>query len=125
MPTAQNLRSAFRRGRSRSKTERGGLVADLKSTKIIGGEHTFHFCQKSLWELACQRNRPGGSHPGHGWPMASGPRSRTRARHRTKGARALGSWARFQVTCRKGTTNSRGYCGKGYIHQQPPRIRTR
>ncbi len=43
--------------------------------------------------------------PGHGWPMAAGPRSRTGARawrawasHRTKGAKALGYLGLFQVT---------------------------
>ncbi|VVN07024.1 hypothetical protein PS645_03590 [Pseudomonas fluorescens] len=50
---------------------------------------------------------------GHGWPMAAGPRSRTGARvwralasHRTSGALALGYLALFQVTRRKGGTDS-------------------
>jgi len=55
--------------------------------------------------------------PGHGWPMAAGPRSRTGARawralasHRTKGARALWLlWGFSKVTRRKGETNSRRY----------------
>ncbi len=62
--------------------------------------------------------------PGHGWPMAAGPRSRTGARawralasHRTKGARALGYLGLFQVTRRKGETNSRHNPRNGYTHQ--------
>ncbi len=60
--------------------------------------------------------------PGHGWPMAAGPRSRTGARawralasHRTKGARALGYLGLFQVTRRKGETNSRRHRRNGYV----------
>ena len=59
--------------------------------------------------------------PGHGWPMAAGPRSRTGARawralasHRTKGARALGYLALLQVTRRKGETISGRYRKNGY-----------
>ena len=60
--------------------------------------------------------------PGHGWPMAAGPRSRTGARawralasHRTKGAEALWLLSRFsKVTRRKGETNSRRYRNNGY-----------
>jgi len=55
--------------------------------------------------------------------MAAGPRSRTgrracraTARHRTKGAKALGYLAHFQVTRRKGGTNSRRYRNNGYVH---------
>ena len=62
--------------------------------------------------------------PGHGWPMAAGPRSRTGARawralasHRTKGARALGYLPLLQVTRRKGETNSSRYRRNGYVHQ--------
>ncbi len=52
--------------------------------------------------------------PGHGWPMAAGPRSRTgarvcraTARHRTKGAKALWLLSRFsKVTRCKSETNS-------------------
>jgi hypothetical protein len=48
VPTAQNLRSAFRwGGASRSKTKRGGLIADLMSVKIIGGGPLCHARQKS------------------------------------------------------------------------------
>jgi len=61
--------------------------------------------------------------PGHGWPMAAGPRSRTGARawralarHRTKGARALGYLGLFQVTRRKGETISGRYRRNGYVH---------
>jgi hypothetical protein len=63
------------------------------------------------------------SRPGHGWPMAAGPRSRTgaracraTARHRTKGARGLGYLGLFQVTRRKGVTNSSPYRRNGYVH---------
>ncbi len=64
--------------------------------------------------------------PGHGWPMAAGPRSRTgarecraMARHRTKGARALGYLALLQVTrCKSGTNRSR-YRKNGYVHKTP------
>ena len=63
--------------------------------------------------------------PGHGWPMAAGPRSRAGARvcralarHRTSGAQALGYLALFQVTRRKGGTNSRRYPSNGYVHHQ-------
>jgi hypothetical protein len=59
--------------------------------------------------------------PGHGWPMAAGPRSRTGARacralarHRTKGAKAFGYFALFKVTRRKGGTNSSHYRRNGY-----------
>ena len=61
--------------------------------------------------------------PGHGWPMAAGPRSRTGARawralasHRTKGARALGYLGLFQVTRRKDETISGHYRSNGYVH---------
>jgi hypothetical protein len=61
--------------------------------------------------------------PGHGWPMAAGPRSRTgaracraTARHRTPGARALGYLGLFQVTPRKGGTQSSRYRSNGYVH---------
>ena len=60
--------------------------------------------------------------PGPGWPMAAGPRSRTgarvcraMARHRTKGARALGYLGLFQVTRRKGETISSRYRTNGYV----------
>ena len=63
--------------------------------------------------------------PGHGWPMAAGPRSRTGARacralarHRTKGAGALGYLGLFQVTRRKGETNSGRNRRNGYVHRQ-------
>ncbi len=59
--------------------------------------------------------------PGHGWPMAAGPRSRTGARawralasHRTKGARALGYLGLFQVTRRKGETTISHHRNNGY-----------
>jgi hypothetical protein len=63
--------------------------------------------------------------PGHGWPMAAGPRSRTgaracraQARHRTKGARAFGYFALLKVTrCKSGTLSSH-YRSNGYVHQQ-------
>jgi hypothetical protein len=66
--------------------------------------------------------------PGHGWPMAAGPRSRTGARacrawarHRTKGARALWLlWGFSKVTRRKGGTLSRRYRNNGYVHPQNP-----
>jgi len=58
---------------------------------------------------------------GHGWPIAAGPRSRTGARecralarHRTKGARALGYLGLFQVTRRQGGTVSGHYRRNGY-----------
>ncbi len=61
----------------------------------------------------------------HGWPMAAGPRSRTGARacrawarHRTKGARALGYLGLFQVTRCKSETASRRYRRNGYAPQQ-------
>ncbi|MCP1520766.1 hypothetical protein J2Y74_005076 [Pseudomonas migulae] len=64
--------------------------------------------------------------PGHGWPMAAGPRSRTGARacralarHRTKGARALGYLGLFQVTRRKGETNIRYHPNNGYTPRHP------
>jgi len=65
---------------------------------------------------------------GHGWPIAVGPRSRTGARecralarHRTKGARALGYLGPggaplFQVTRHKGGTVSGRYRSNGYVH---------
>jgi len=64
---------------------------------------------------------------GHGWPIAAGPRSRTgarvcraTARHRTKGARALGYLGLFQVTrCKSGTVSSR-YRRNGYLLGQNP-----
>jgi hypothetical protein len=71
--------------------------------------------------------------PGHGWPMAAGPRSRTGARacralarHRTTGARALGYLGPggvpfFQVTRRKGGTVSRRDRKNGYVHNQTAR----
>jgi hypothetical protein len=60
--------------------------------------------------------------PGHGWPMAAGPRSRTGARacralasHRTKGAKALWLLSRFsKVTRRKGETIRSRYHSNGY-----------
>jgi hypothetical protein len=66
--------------------------------------------------------------PGHGWPMAAGPRSRTgarvcraTARHRTKGARALWLlWGFSKVTrCKSGTLSGR-YRRNGYVHPQNP-----
>ena len=67
--------------------------------------------------------------PGHGWPMAAGPRSRTgaracraTARHRMSGARAFGYFALFKVTrCKSGTISSR-YRRNGYVPNQkePP-----
>src|SRR5476649_17514 len=64
--------------------------------------------------------------PGHGWPMAAGPRSRTgaracraTARHRTKGAKALGYFALFKVTRRKGGTNTRHPQKNGYPPNPP------
>jgi hypothetical protein len=63
--------------------------------------------------------------PGHGWPMAAGPRSRTgaracraTARHRTTGARALGYLGLFQVTRCKSETASRRYRRNGYVLSQ-------
>jgi len=68
--------------------------------------------------------------PGHGWPMAAGPRSRTGARacrawarHRTTGARALGYLGLFQVTRRKGGTLSRRDRRNGYVLDQQTRGR--
>ena len=68
---------------------------------------------------------------GHGWPIAAGPRSRTgarecraQARHRTKGARAFGYLALFQVTRRKGETNSSRDRRNGYGHPQTTRRRS-
>ncbi len=67
--------------------------------------------------------------PGHGWPMAAGPRSRTGARawralasHRTTGARALGYLGLFQVTRCKSETASRHHRRNGYAPsaQCPP-----
>ncbi|SEE23583.1 hypothetical protein SAMN04490194_1486 [Pseudomonas migulae] len=58
--------------------------------------------------------------PGHGWPMAAGPRSRTGARHRTKGARALGYLALLQVTRRKGETIGSRDRSNGYAPPQKP-----
>ncbi|MCP1518784.1 hypothetical protein J2Y74_003094 [Pseudomonas migulae] len=65
---------------------------------------------------------------GQGWPIAAGPRSRTGARacralarHRTKGAKALGYLALLQVTRRKGETNSRRYPNNGYIPPKKPK----
>jgi len=65
--------------------------------------------------------------PGHGWPMAAGPRSRTGARacralarHRTKGAKALGYLPLLQVTRRKGETVSGRYRRNGYVHDRFP-----
>ncbi len=63
--------------------------------------------------------------PGHGWPMAAGPRSRTGARacralarHRTKGAKALWLlWGFSKVTRCKSETNSRHYRSNGYAPQ--------
>ncbi len=67
---------------------------------------------------------------GHGWPIAAGPRSRTgaracraTARHRMSGARALGYLGPggvpfFQVTRRKGGTNSGRNRNNGYVHQE-------
>jgi hypothetical protein len=66
------------------------------------------------------------SRPGHGWPMAAGPRSRTgaracraTARHRMSGARALWLLSRFsKVTrCKSGTARGR-YRSTGYVHPQ-------
>ena len=62
--------------------------------------------------------------PGHGWPRAAGPRSRTGtracralARHRTKGAKALWLLSRFsKVTRRKGGTLTRYDRRNGYVH---------
>ena len=63
--------------------------------------------------------------PGHGWPMAAGPRSRTGARacralarHRTTGAEAFGYFALFKVTRRKGGTDSGRYRSNGYACTQ-------
>jgi|GEM_PF-1889605 len=57
--------------------------------------------------------------PGHGWPMAAGPRSRTGASHRTKGARALWLLSRFsKVTRCKSETNSNRYPKNGYVPKQ-------
>ena len=68
---------------------------------------------------------------GHGWPIAAGPWSRTgarecraQARHRTKGARAFGYLALFQVTRRKGETNRSRNRRNGYVHQQKIRRRS-
>jgi hypothetical protein len=65
--------------------------------------------------------------PGHGWPMAAGPRSRTGARecralarHRTSGARALGYLGLFQVTRCKSGTNSRRNRRNGYAPNPNP-----
>ncbi len=62
--------------------------------------------------------------PGHGWPMAAGPRSRTGARacrawarHRTKGARALWLlWGFSKVTRCKSETLGGRYRRNGYVH---------
>ncbi len=65
--------------------------------------------------------------PGHGWPMAACPRSRTGARvwralarHRTKGAKALGYLALLQVTRCKSGTNISHHQKNGYTHQTKP-----
>jgi hypothetical protein len=67
--------------------------------------------------------------PGHGWPMAAGPRSRTgaracraTARHRTTGARALGYLGLFQVTRCKSETNSRRDRRNGYVSRHQPTL---
>ncbi|RKS18728.1 hypothetical protein BJ917_4421 [Pseudomonas sp. WPR_5_2] len=67
--------------------------------------------------------------PGQGWPIAAGPRSRTGtrvcralARHRTKGARALGYLGLFQVTRRKGETASGRYRSNGYVLSQQGQV---
>jgi len=65
--------------------------------------------------------------PGHGWPIAAGPRSRTGARvcralarHRTKGARALWLLSRFsKVTRCKSETNRSRYRSNGYVLSSP------
>ncbi|MCP1517366.1 hypothetical protein J2Y74_001676 [Pseudomonas migulae] len=71
--------------------------------------------------------------PGHGWPMAAGPRSRTGARawralarHRTKGARALWLlWGFSKVTrCKSETISSRDR-SNGYVHPQKTNRLTR
>jgi hypothetical protein len=69
--------------------------------------------------------------PGHGWPMAAGPRSRTGARacralarHRTSGAKALGYLALLQVTRCKSGTNSRRYPKNGYVPLHLPSTTT-
>src|SRR5471032_3328788 len=62
--------------------------------------------------------------PGHGWPMAAGPRSRTGARacrawarHRTTGAKALWLLSRFsKVTRCKSETLGGRYRSNGYVH---------
>ena len=45
--TAQNLHSAFRRGGQIKIKRPDGLIADLMSVKVIGGEHPCHSRQKS------------------------------------------------------------------------------
>ena len=63
--------------------------------------------------------------PGHGWPMAAGPRSRTgaracgaKARHRTKGANALWLlWRSSKVTRCKSETNRSRYRRNGSVHR--------
>jgi hypothetical protein len=70
--------------------------------------------------------------PGHGWPMAAGPRSRTGARacralarHRTSGARALWLlWGFSKVTRRQGGTLSRRYRKNGYVPNPNPNPNT-
>ncbi|MCP1519294.1 hypothetical protein J2Y74_003604 [Pseudomonas migulae] len=69
--------------------------------------------------------------PGHGWPMAAGPRSRTGARvwralarHRTKGARALWLlWGFSKVTRCKSETNTSHHQKNGYSHHATPNRR--
>ncbi len=66
--------------------------------------------------------------PGHGWPMAACPRSRTGARvwralarHRTKGAKALWLLSRFsKVTRCKSETNTSHHQKNGYSHHTTP-----
>ena len=67
--------------------------------------------------------------PGHGWPMAAGPRSRAGARawrglasHRTSGAEPFGYFGPGRVgpkvTRCKSETISRRYRSNGYVHLQ-------
>ncbi|EUB75419.1 hypothetical protein PMI27_001595 [Pseudomonas sp. GM41(2012)] len=157
VPPAQYLRSASGKGASRSKDKaKAKAKAKARSTALQERAANTRFsplirpsvsspAALDLEVHAPSRGRvevlrsgqpgmdAGLAAPGHGWPMAAGPRSRTgaracraTARHRTKGARAFGYLGLFQVTrCKSGTISRRdrrnGYTHKKQNTTRPPR----
>ncbi len=130
VPPAQRLRSASGKGAGRARSKaKAKARAEARPYISLRKTHTCRStaCRRRRWVRRCDVDCSTviasklGSHremrttSRSGWPMAAGPWSRTGARacrawarHRTKGARALGYLGLFQVTrCKSETASSR------------------